>query len=31
VTLDEARIDELLCQDLDLNSDGLVAWLERHK
>lgn len=28
-TMSEARFDELLGADLDLNADGLVAWLER--
>lgn len=28
-TMDEARFDALLGDDLDLNADGLVAWLER--
>jgi glyoxylase-like metal-dependent hydrolase (beta-lactamase superfamily II) len=30
-TLSEARIDELLETDLDLNAQGLVVWLERQK
>jgi glyoxylase-like metal-dependent hydrolase (beta-lactamase superfamily II) len=30
-TLAESRIDELLEGDLDLNAQGLVAWLERQK
>ena len=30
-TLSEARIDELLKDDCDLNAQGLVAWLERQK
>jgi glyoxylase-like metal-dependent hydrolase (beta-lactamase superfamily II) len=30
-TLTDARIDELLEADLDLNAQGLVAWLERQK
>jgi glyoxylase-like metal-dependent hydrolase (beta-lactamase superfamily II) len=30
-TLSDARIDELLEGDLDLNAQGLVAWLERQK
>ena len=28
-TMDDARFDALLGDDLDLNTDGLVAWLER--
>jgi len=28
-TMDEPRFDALLAADLDLNADGLVAWLER--
>ncbi len=30
-TLSETRIDELLGGDLELNVQGLVAWLERQK
>jgi glyoxylase-like metal-dependent hydrolase (beta-lactamase superfamily II) len=30
-TLPDARIDELLESDLDLNAQGLVVWLERQK
>ncbi len=30
-TLSEARIDDLLAGDLELNVQGLVAWLERQK
>jgi glyoxylase-like metal-dependent hydrolase (beta-lactamase superfamily II) len=29
VTLSEARLDEILGKDLDLNAQGLVAWLDR--
>jgi glyoxylase-like metal-dependent hydrolase (beta-lactamase superfamily II) len=31
VTLPEERIDALLKDDLDLNAQGLVAWIERQK
>jgi glyoxylase-like metal-dependent hydrolase (beta-lactamase superfamily II) len=31
VTLPEERVDALLGKDLDLNTDGLLAWLERGK
>jgi hypothetical protein len=31
ITLPEARIRELLNDDLDLNAQGLVAWLERQR
>ncbi len=30
-TISEARVDDLLGGDLDLNAQGLVAWLERQK
>ena len=30
-TLPEARVDELLGGDIDLNAQGLVAWVERQK
>jgi glyoxylase-like metal-dependent hydrolase (beta-lactamase superfamily II) len=31
IALPDARIRELLVEDLDLNAQGLVAWLERQK
>jgi hypothetical protein len=30
-TLPDARIDELLGSDLELNTQGLIAWLDREK